>query len=86
MNNIPASLPGKVLGKCEGPHDEAVGVHDVLGDGPIVRVTVLDAGDVDAIADVLNAGDEDAADQEDDTGHSVVEFRDDAFGLRIGNL
>ena len=58
----------------------------MLGNGPVVRVTILDAGDVDAVADVLDTGDEDAADQEDDAGHSVVELGDDTLGLGVGNL
>lgn len=86
MNYILPPLPCKVLGEGEGAHDEAVGVHDVLGNGPVVRVTILDAGDVDAVADVLDTGDEDAADQEDDAGHSVVELGDDTLGLGVGNL
>ena len=86
MNNILAPLSGKVLWKGEGAHDDAVGIHDVLGDGPVVRVTILDTGNVDAIADVLDACDKDTAYQKDDAGHSVVKLGDDALCLRISNL
>ena len=58
----------------------------MLGDGPVVRVSVLDAGDVNPIPDVLHAGHQDAADQEDDARHSVMELRDDALCLGVSNL
>ena len=70
----------------EGAHDEAVGVHHVLGDGPHVRVSVLHTGDVDPIADVLHRGDQQAAHQEDQGGDAIVKLRDDAFYLRVCNL
>ena len=62
MNQVPAPLPGKVSGQGEGTHDEAVGVHDVLGNGPVVGVAILDTRDVDPIPDVLDTRDQDAAD------------------------
>ena len=86
MNYILPPLPCKVLGEGEGAHDEAVGVHHVLGDGPQVRVSVLDTGDVDPIPDVLHGSDEDTADQEDEGGHPVVELGDDTLYLRVGDL
>ena len=70
----------------EGAHDEAVGVHHVLGDGPQVRVSVLHTGDVDPIADVLHRGDQQAAHQEDQGGDAIVKLGDDALYLRVCNL
>ena len=69
-----APLPRKMSGQGEGAHDEAVGVHDVLGDGPVVWVSVLDAGDVNPIPDILHTGHQDAANQEDDARHSIMEL------------
>ena len=41
MDDLAADLAGKVLGQGEGPHDEAVSVHHVGRDRPVVRVAVL---------------------------------------------
>ena len=79
-------LSPEVPWEGEGAHDEAVGVHYVLGDGPQVRVPILDTGDVDPIPDVLHGCDEDTADQEDEGGDPVVELGDDTLYLRVGDL
>ena len=79
-------LSPEVPGEGEGPHDEAVGVHDVLGDGPQVGVAVLHAGDVDAIPDVLHGSDQGAAHQEDEGGDPVVKLGDQTLYLRVGDL
>ena len=58
----------------------------MLRNGPHVRMTSLTAGDVETIANVLDTGDQDTTDQEDDAGDAVVKLGDDALGLRVDNL
>ena len=41
VDEVGAALPGEVARQGEGAHDEAVGVHDVLRDRPVVGVPVL---------------------------------------------
>ena len=62
VDEVGAALPREVARQGEGAHDEAVGVHDVLGNGPVVGVAILDTRDVDPIPDVLDTRDQDAAD------------------------
>ena len=61
-------------GQCEGAHDEAVGVHGVWRDGPVVRVAGLYAGYGGTIAYVLQGGDQEGAGQEDEEGDPVVQL------------
>ena len=72
--------------QCERAHDVAVGVHHMLGDGPMVRVPALGTGNVETIAHILHTCDQDTAHQQDDAGHSVVQLGDDALRLRVDNL
>ena len=41
VDEVGAALPREVARQGEGAHDEAVGVHDVLRDRPVVGVPVL---------------------------------------------
>ena len=70
----------------EGSHDVAIGVHDMLGDGPGVGMTTLGAGNVETIAHILHTGDQDTADQQDEAGHSEVQLGDDTLRLWVDNL
>merc|ERR1711879_580244 len=67
VNHVPSYLPGKVLRQCECAHDEAVGVHHMRGYGPVVRVAILDTGDIGAVAHILHRCDKDTAQQKDDS-------------------
>ena len=57
-----------MLGEGEGGHDEAVGVDDVGRDGPVVGGALHHAGDLAAVAHPFQAGDQEAAAQEQDDG------------------
>ena len=57
-----------VLREREGGHDEAVRVDDVGRDGPVVARALHYARDLAAVAHPFQAGDQEAAPQEDDHG------------------
>ena len=57
-----------MLGEREGGHDEAVRVDDVARDGPVVGRALHHAGDLAAVAHPFQAGDQEAAAQEQDDG------------------
>ena len=63
-----ADLGVVVLRQGERGHDEAVGVDDVARDGPVVGRALHHAGDLAAVAHPFQAGDQEAAAQEQDDG------------------